>query len=214
MPPYPLRPRVAPCPGHVDEIPPAAGGRPVGGYRPAGCAGSPTEREERRRLERKIPTAAVHARRRHARRRHAGRRHAGRCGPGGGGKMPSPEDLPPAQKEMMRVAILGGGPRARSPPSNWRRPESGFSCSTRSSPGKSPAAGVLRTRLQPVPLPDSELHAQAVHHRNRAGRSAAGAVSLMLDDPLLIYSRFDLNGMLLAAPSRRAHRSKRRASPK
>ena len=38
----------------------------------------------------------------------ARRRRTGAAG--GTGKMPSPEDLPPANKEMKRVAILGGGP--------------------------------------------------------------------------------------------------------
>jgi hypothetical protein len=45
--------------------------------------------------------------------------------------------------------------------------------------------------LQPVPVSDRELHAQADGHGDRAGGAQAGEVTLKLGDPLVIYSRFD-----------------------
>ena len=115
---------------------------------------------------------------------------------------------------MKTVAVLGGGPAGAFAAERLARAglQDAWS-STRSWLGKSPAAAGSPTRLTQYPfLIDNDTPKKLVTETYLAAPKA-GAVNMRFTNPLVIYSRIDLNRMLLSAPNEPARRSRKRACP-
>ena len=98
---------------------------------------------------------------------------------------------------MKTVAVLGGGPAGATAAERLAR--SGFErlFSTKNWLGKSPAAAALPTKPIPISLSFRQRYSQENCHRHDAGGAQIRRVQMRLTRPLVIYSRIDLNGMLL-----------------
>ena len=145
--------------------------------------------------------------------RKSARRQANAAGsPAPARNMPSPQDLPPVKKQMKRVANWAAVPRELSPRSSWHPPGQRDGVRREARVGK---ALRRRPHLQGLPYPFL-IETRRPKLRSRKPFWPAprgGQASLQLDEPLLIYSRIDLNRMLLERAERagRADREGARA---